>query len=147
MKIPVFSAMILVLSKSFLLASQVHLQPYNEIAGRVTNVCVLKVDKIESENKFRHFTNEEKKPISETVIVNGTVSRHIHGSFKDNKITTKFTTLVPIKYSDDGKEEMSFSIIKCISGHEHNVDLGKEYIFTYTRFEKMKSNNIMLEWI
>ena len=45
---------------------------------------------------------------------------------------------MPIKYSEDGEQEMSFSPIRPISGHEHNVEIGKKYILSYTWFDEEK---------
>lgn len=119
-----------------LIASQIHLQPYEKIAKDVKNVCILKVDKVEREDKYRQFKDGEKRLISYTIIVSGTVTEHIFGDFKAKKIVTKLTSIVPIAYSEDGKQAMGFSPILPISGYEHNVEIGKEYIFSYSWFDE-----------
>ena len=121
-----------------LIASQVHLQPYEKNAKNITNVCILKVDKIESEEKYRHFKNGKKRLISTTIIIYGTVVENMFGKVKDKVIITKFTTVIPVRYSDDAEVVVTKSIQKCISGYEHLPKMGESYIFSYTWFDNQK---------
>ncbi len=129
MKRLITTIIVFILSAYSLSASQVHLQQYEKIEKDITNVCILKIDKVESEDKYQHFKNGKKKLISNTIIIYGTVKEHLFGNFKVKKIVTKFISIVPIKYSEDGEQEMDFSPILPISGFEHNVEIWKEYIF------------------
>ena len=81
----VASIAMLILFVCIVSASQVHLQPYGEIAKNITKVCILKVEKVESEEKYQHFKNGVKRLVSTTIIIHGTVEKHLLGEFESKK--------------------------------------------------------------
>ena len=123
-----------------LFASRLYTQPYEVIAQDVKTILIIKVDEVESLERYRHFKNAEKKLIATTTIVYGTVVEQVFGKFNEEKIITKFTSVVPMRYSEDGKVLATKSVQRCISGQEHLPKIGEMYIFSYESLDNNREN-------
>ena len=126
--------LVLIIFASPSFASRVHPQTYADLTEQITTVCVLKVNRVESEARFYHFKDGSKHLLSKATIVYGDVVKSLYGSCDKAKVVSRFVTRSSVEYlSDTGKKFVS--LLQPGSGHEHLVEQGKAYIFSYTDFQ------------
>jgi hypothetical protein len=115
-------------------ASRIHPQTYEDLTNKITTVCVIKVNRVESEERFYHFKDGSKHLLSKATIAYGDVVKSLYGSCDKAKVISRFVTRSTVEYlSDTGKKFVS--LLRPGSGHEHLVEQGKEYIFSFTDFK------------
>ena len=130
---------IIFVSTSF--ASRIHPQTYEDLTSTITTVCVIKVNRVESEARFYHFKDGSKHQLSKSTIAYGDVVKSLYGSCDKAKVISRFVSRSTVEYvSDTGKKFVS--LLRPGSGHEHLVEQGKEYIFSYTDFQEDESEAI-----
>jgi hypothetical protein len=122
-------------------ASKIYPQTYEDLTKEITAVCVIKVNRVESEERFYHFKDGTKHLMSQATIAYGDVVKSLYGSCDQDKVISRFVTQSTVKYlSDDGKKFVSW--LRPGSGHEHLIEQGKEYIFSYTDFQTNQSEKV-----
>lgn len=131
-KLPCFILFVIMFS-GVLLTSQTSVLSYEKVAEDVERACIMKVDRVESEERYQHFRNGVKQKISSTIIVYGTVQKTIAGRFDSKILTTRHTLFVPVDYDEEGNVTMRYSPRLPVSGLEHRVEIGKRYIFSYKK--------------
>jgi hypothetical protein len=125
-------ALIMLASPSF--ASKIYPQSYEQLTKKITAVCIVKVNRVESEERFYHFKDGSKQLLSKATIAYGDVVKSLYGSCGKDKIISRFVTKSTVKYlSDDQKKFVSLQ--RPGSGNEHLIEQGEEYIFSFTDFQ------------
>ncbi|MFT5592442.1 MAG: hypothetical protein ACI8SR_000801 [Oceanicoccus sp.] len=132
-------ALLIFVSPAF--ASRVHPQTYEDLTKKITTVCVLKVNRVESEERFYHFKDGSKHLLSKATIVYGDVVKNLYGSCGNAKVASRFVTRSTVEYMSD-KSKKFVSLLRPGSGHEHLVEQGKEYIFSYTDFKEHQQGQV-----
>jgi hypothetical protein len=128
------TTLVLMMFVSASFASRVHPQTYEDLTNTITTVCVIKVNRVESEERFYHFKDDSKHQLSKATIAYGDVVRSIYGSCDRAKVISRFVTRSTVVYMSD-KSKKFVSLLRPGSGHEHLVEQGKEYIFSFTDFQ------------
>ncbi len=133
--------LMLIMIVSAVFASRIHPQTYADLTNKISTVCVIKVNRVESEERFYHFKDGSKHQLSKATIVYGDVVRSLYGSCDRAKVVSRFVTRSTVEYlSDTGKKFVS--LLRPGSGHEHLVEQGKEYIFSFTDFQVNQGEKI-----
>jgi hypothetical protein len=126
--------LVLIFFVSSTIASRIHPRTYEQLTEKISTVCVLKVSRVESEERFYHFKDGSKHLLSKSTIAYGDVVKSLYGSCGTDKVISRFVTRSTVEYhSDTGKKFVS--LIRPGSGHEHSVEQGKAYIFSFTDFK------------
>jgi hypothetical protein len=130
---------IIFVSTSF--ASRIHPQTYEDLTSTITTVCVIKVNRVESEARFYHFKDGSKHQLSKATIAYGDVVKSLYGSCDKAKVISRFVTRSTVEYvSDTGKKFVS--LLRPGSGHEHLIEQGKAYIFSFTDFKENEGEKV-----
>ena len=130
---------IIFVSTSF--ASRIHPQTYEDLTSTITTVCVIKVNRVESEARFYHFKDGSKHQLSKATIAYGDIVKSLYGSCDKAKVISRFVTRSTVEYvSDTGKKFVS--LLRPGSGHEHLIEQGKAYIFSFTDFNENESEKV-----
>lgn len=132
-------ALIMLASPSF--ASRIHPQSYEQLAQKITTVCVVKVTRVESEERFYHFKDGSKQLLSEATIAYGDVVKSLYGSCGKDPVISRFVTKSTVKYLSDEQKKF-VSLHRPGSGHEHLVEQGEEYIFSFTDFQVSQKEKV-----
>jgi hypothetical protein len=119
-------------------ASKIYPQTYEDLTKEITAVCVIKVNRVESEERFYHFKDGTKHLMSKATIAYGDVVKSLYGSCGQDEVISRFVTQSTVRYLSDDRTKF-VSWLRPGSGHEHLIEQGKEYIFSYTDFQKNQS--------
>jgi hypothetical protein len=119
-------------------ASKIYPQTYEDLTKEITAVCVIKVNRVESEERFYHFKDGSKHLMSKATIAYGDVVKSLYGSCGQDEVISRFVTRSTVKYLSDDRTKF-VSWMRPGSGHEHLIKQGKEYIFSYTDFQTNQS--------
>jgi len=112
-------------------ASQVHLQSMAETAGNIQTALKVKVLEVKHTSTHMKLKSGAEGPVTSVhadykcQVVETVVGRWPGES---KKVNIRFTSVVPIKYDENGREVMSFSPIRPGSGIEGDLKKGKEYL-------------------
>jgi hypothetical protein len=133
--------LVLIIFVSSAFASRIHPRTYEQLTKQISTVCVLKVSRVESEERFYHFKDGSKHLLSKATISYGDVVKSLYGACGTDKVISRFVTRSTVEYySDTGKKFVS--LIRPGSGHEHLVEQGKAYIFSFTDFKLNQSEKV-----
>jgi hypothetical protein len=112
-------------------ASQVHLQTMPETAGNIQTVLKVKVLSVTRSQTHMKLKSGAEGPVTQAhVDYKCQVVEVVVGQWapETKNVSIRFTSVVPIKYDENGKKVMHFSLIRPGSGIEGNLKKGKEYL-------------------
>ena len=112
-------------------ASQVHMQAMDETSGNIQTALKVKVLEVKHTRIHMKLKSGAEGPVTSvhadyTCQVVETVAGQWPADVK--KVSIRFTSVVPVKYDENGKSVMSFSPIRPGSGMEGDLKKGKEYL-------------------
>ena len=122
-------------------ASRIHPQTYEDLVNQISAVCVIKVNRVESEVRFYHFKDGSKHQLSEATIAYGDVVKSLYGSCDKAKVVSRFVTRSTVEYMSDSSKKF-VSLFRPGSGHEHLIEQGNAYIFSFTDFNVNESEKV-----
>lgn len=134
-------SVVLVVCANPAFSSRVYPQTYEELVSEISTVCIVKVNRVENEERFYQFKDGSKHLQSKATIVYGDVIKSLFGSCNKDKVVSRFVTRSTSQYLADD-QKVFISLLRPGSGHEHSVEQGKEYIFSYTDFQMDESEEI-----
>jgi len=128
----VFAAgMLVVLIASVADASQVQFQEMEKTAGQIKTILKVRVFDVKRSQTHMKLKSGGQGPVTSMhVDYTCQITEVVLGKWagKIGKITIRHSTVVPIKYDENGKAVMRFSFILSGSGIESDLKKGKEYL-------------------
>jgi len=112
-------------------ASQVHLQTMAETSGNIRAALKVKVLEVKHTQVHMKLKSGAEGPVTSVhADYKCQVVEAVVGPWPDNakKVSIRFTSVVPIKYDENGKVVLRFSPIRQGSGLEGDLKKGKEYL-------------------
>jgi hypothetical protein len=112
-------------------ASLVHPQAMAETAGNIKTVLKVKVLDVKHTRIHMKLKSGAEGPLTSThADYKCQVVEVVVGQWptESKKVSIRFTSVVPIKYDENGKKVMHFSFIRPGSGMEGDLKKGKEYL-------------------
>ena len=112
-------------------ASQVHIQSMAETSGNIQTALKVKVLEVKHTRMHMKLKSGAEGPLTSVhADYKCQVVETVVGQWPADakKVSIRFTSVVPIKYDENGKAVMSFSPIRPGSGMEGDLKKGKEYL-------------------
>ncbi len=138
MKLSLILFLFLLTQHSF--SSQVHLLPLKEVAPNIPFLIEAEVASIDKSERHLKLKNGKEGP---AIFIDWKMAikkiKVLKGNLKANNLNAQFSWEIPIKYDENGIEQMRYSPQSSASGIEGSIKIGQRYLFSFTHIREPES--------